>query len=454
MAGPRAPKRAKTLAPASPQGQRGIHLIGDIVGEMGSRWDPTQSTEVGIDGYIELFDPHTHHPKNVQIAVQSKTVVNFTGDDTEIRYACKRADIDYWIGCAMPVVLVVSRPSAREAYWISVKPYFNDPAHRGTTVVRIDRLTQRFTARSYDALLEVGRPADRSLVRSPALSPEALYCNLIPVRSFPKTIFTAPSLHPTRRDAWAQIRDSGLRVARPWTMHDGQFLGFMPPDTVPFDRIVDDGAVEANDAALWAFSKDVAARRVFAELMKYALRDDLATVDVAYFEREDVFAFRGDTSGERTWRYKNASQWSTMTVVHHYPSKNGDHLVLRHLAMEARFRYLGEKWYLEITPTYRFTTDGVTKFRFHQERLANIKRIEKNRAVLSQLLAWADTLNPIDLFDGSRRWLAFERVPTFLIHESVPDDAWLATAPIDEDGDEDEDADLDRQYDLLERLAR
>jgi hypothetical protein len=440
MARSRAPQKKKTLAPASPQGQRGIHLIGDIVGEMGSRWDTTQSTEVGLDGYIELFDPHTHQPKNVQIAVQSKTVVRFDGTDDEIRYTCRRADIDYWLSCAMPVILIVSRPATREVFWIDVKSYFTDPEHVGTTVVRIDRRTHRFTVRSYDALLEVGRPSDRSLVRSPVLSPEALYCNLIPLRSFPKTIFIAPARQPTRGHAWAQLRHSRMPVPRPWTIHGDQFIGFVTPEMPPFDRVVDN-AVEENDSVLWAYCEDPSARRVFAELLKYALREDLATLDIAYFERDSVFAFRGNTTAERTLRYRNVNQWSTMTVVHHYPDRNNNNfLVLRHLAMESKFRFLGGKWFLEITPTYRFTTDGVMKFRFHEERLSKIKRIEKNRAVLRQVMAWADCLNPTELFDGSRRWLEFERVPTFLIDESVPDDDWLS--PVDDEEEEEQGLDL------------
>jgi len=42
-------------------------------------------------------------------------------------------------------------------------------------------------------------------------------------------------------------------------------------------------------------SVDASVHRIFAELMKYALRDDLATVDVAYSERDDIFAYRGET---------------------------------------------------------------------------------------------------------------------------------------------------------------
>jgi uncharacterized protein DUF4365 len=146
----RPPKRSaekKTLSSYGPQGQRGIHLIGDIVGEMRSRFDPTQATEVGLDGYIEMFDPHTGHPKNVTLAVQSKTVDALEGDDRVVRYTCERKDIEYWLDCDLPVLLIVSRPSTCEAYWLHVQAFFNDPENEGTTVTRISERNRCFGSR-------------------------------------------------------------------------------------------------------------------------------------------------------------------------------------------------------------------------------------------------------------------------------------------------------------------
>jgi hypothetical protein len=62
------------------------------------------------------------------------------------------------------------------------------------------------------------------------------------------------------------------------------------------------------------------------------------------------------------------------------------------MAFRGQFRRLDAQWYLEITPTYRFTFDGLHLDRFHEERLSTIKRIEGNRAVLSAVLFWAHFL--------------------------------------------------------------
>lgn len=197
---------------------------------MRSRFDPTQATEVGLDGYIELFDPHTGHPKNVTLAVQSKTVDRFDGDDRVVRYTCERKDIEYWLDSDLPVVLVVSRPSTREAYWLSVQTFFNDPDNVGTTVAYFDRAKNRFTARSYDALLEVGRPSDRSLVRSPVPSMEALFCNLIPLRSYPRTVFVGAATCSTRAEARGRLRATGQYVPRAWLIAR-LLIDYCSPDT-------------------------------------------------------------------------------------------------------------------------------------------------------------------------------------------------------------------------------
>ena len=38
----------------------------------------------------------------------------------------------------------------------------------------------------------------------------------------------------------------------------------------------------------------------------------------------------------------------------------------RHVGFERRFRFIGDKWYLEITPTYHFTSDGHQVHPFHE----------------------------------------------------------------------------------------
>jgi hypothetical protein len=62
-----------------------------------------------------------------------------------------------------------------------------------------------------------------------------------------------------------------------------------------------------------------------------------------------------------------------------------------------------DQWYLEITPTYRFTRNGKDLDRYHEQRLSGIKRIERNRSVLRQLLLWQAVLRaPWTRLDRSR----------------------------------------------------
>ena len=56
--------RSKKLPAGGHLGQRGINLLEHIVLEMGSRWTASGPNEIGIDGYIELFDPNTRTPSS------------------------------------------------------------------------------------------------------------------------------------------------------------------------------------------------------------------------------------------------------------------------------------------------------------------------------------------------------------------------------------------------------
>ena len=87
---------------------------------------------------------------------------------------------------------------------------------------------------------------------------------------------------------------------------------------------------------------------------------------------------------------------------------------------------LGDEWYLEITPTYHFTSDGYKEDMFRAERLKGIKRLERNPAVLGQLLMWADYLRkPIQsLFSSEYSFLSFGELATVDTSTSLPDDVW------------------------------
>ena len=84
------------------------------------------------------------------------------------------------------------------------------------------------------------------------------------------------------------------------------------------------------------------------------------------------------------------------------------------------------KWYLEVEPTYHFTRDGKRGDRFGGSRLSGIKRLERNPAVLGQLLMWSQVLAPgATLFRKAYPHLAFGPPLTFELPASIDDALYL-----------------------------
>jgi hypothetical protein len=118
-----------------------------------------------------------------------------------------------------------------------------------------------------------------------------------------------------------------------------------------------------------------------------------------------------------------------MTVVAKYSKKSRDgrqFTWLRHLAFRRQFRLFEDQWYLEITPTYVFTWDGVHLDRFHLQRLKTIKLIEKNRAVLAAIVFWSDYLKTKEdlLYSSNPRKLKFGDLMETNIEVGIDDNAW------------------------------
>jgi Domain of unknown function (DUF4365) len=111
-------------------GQDGINLIATIVGSMRHLWTPTSAqSDLGIDGYIELCrdtEDGKRVATNFIIQVQSKATHSSWSreDENGFVYNVDERDLRHWLAGNHPVILVLSRPSTCEAYWISIKDYF------------------------------------------------------------------------------------------------------------------------------------------------------------------------------------------------------------------------------------------------------------------------------------------------------------------------------------------
>jgi nucleoside phosphorylase len=241
--------------------------------------------------------------------------------------------------------------------------------------------------------------------KTPAAAQDAAvqeaFSNLLPLRHFPERIFIAPAMVGTEAAGWAKINSvakskTSPRVPGTWCIFEKNIYSFLDPELSRLRNIVDVGGIDSFNTSDWSESTDDEKRRMFVRLLNRALREDLWNVGVRYHRDSKVFAFMGRPSEPpRRLTYGNLKLRSSATVVAHYETKgeNGKtYKYLRHSACHTRFRRLNDAWHIEVNPTYRFTRDGKELDRFHESRLSGIKRLERNRSVVSQLLQWQATL--------------------------------------------------------------
>lgn len=265
---------------------------------------------------------------------------------------------------------------------------------------------------------------------------DVLYSNLVPLKAYPPRIYSAPATVSTYGQAWALLRKTRSKAHIPgsWILHNNMIHSFTDPEESRLENIVDTGGIESNPSSEWAESDDPDRARLFVQLLNGALRDDLDFKDVWFFSDDKIYAFAGHIDDKPLqYRYQNIRQRSAITVVSHYTHQAQDgrsYPYLRHNAFSGRFRRVDGTFYLEVTPTYRFTTDGKHKDQFHDDRLSGIKRLERNRAVLSQVRLWNDLLvAPLtegELLLTFGQALSFPYVPKFEVEqvswEEYPDE--------------------------------
>lgn len=264
---------------------------------------------------------------------------------------------------------------------------------------------------------------------------EEAFSNLLPLRHFPERLYIGPALCRSMKHGWSILRRPGSthHVSGAWTLYENNIYSFDDPDRTTLREIVDIGGIDEFESKEWAFSSDPNKRRLFVYLLNACLRQDLWSLGVRHHGDQDIYAFMGWLDDEpRRLKYANLKVRSTVTVVSHYENESKDgkkYRYLRHNAFQGRFRFLGGHYYLEITPTYRFTRDGRDLDRYHEERLSGIKRLERNRSVLSQLLIWQATLRaPWPRVDVSRL-LEFAPLMSFKFPSNIVESELTALDP-------------------------
>lgn len=442
--------KGKKIGHADMRGDSGIALIHRIVNKMGFVWNALH-LEAGIDGLIEVRDANTEVVSNCIIQVQSKAGNSYFKSETEttFEFICKERDLDYWLGGNSPVILVVSRPSNDEAYWVSIKDYFKDPKLRKTRRIVFEKTRDRFEVESRDRIASLAIPIQSGLYLSAIPQEEVLFSNLIPLTEYPKRLFRATTRLRYPSQVWEQFEKSKQQGQPEWFLHEKYIYSFHDLTFPPWTRFCIAGTTRNLSTDDWAYSHERKKNYVFVRLLLGCLKELLFRQGIRYQKLKDHYFFRATED-------LNERKVGGLSVFKAYESKQtaGRIAYFRHRAAKLKWVRFDDSWYLEVTPSYHFTRDGWKLSRFFEERLRGIKQLERqNKTHLRQVRLWEEILTQKHIISSRKKLhqksffeddsdaeparepyelISFKDILSFTIDKNVPEKVWLSSRYDDE----------------------
>lgn len=418
----------KKIAKQDITGEKGIALIQTRCLEMGLVFRAERVFDAGVDGTIEIREAATGVMRNYRINVQSKaTEGRFTSETGQtFTYTVEERDLNYWLGGNLPTILVRSRPDTSEAYWVWVDGYFKDPERRKSRKIEFHKEKDRFDATAYAGLLEVAEQGIPGAYVQTAPRNETLVSNLMRLASFSDTIYVAPTALDLRTHVLAALGQPP-EVGEEWILRSGMIYSFYNLTEPVWRNVCDSGAVEPLPSSEWADSDELPKQGEFVDLMNRALDEKLLTDGIYYNQADDLYYF--ELRGDQPRIEGSGKSGPGRTVIEVYENvRKKDKKVFkyyRHYALKTRWTRVDGEWYLELTPTYYFTSDGNNKYTFHENQLRGIKRIEKNPAVRYLVEFWGHFLSKSpDIFGKTYPFLSFGALKTFPVDFGFDDASW------------------------------
>ncbi len=273
---------------------------------------------------------------------------------------------------------------------------------------------------------------------------EVVHTNLLRVKAYPENVFVAEARFTDGKKAFDELRRHGTGFPGAWLLREGRIFSFHDLDDTVLKHLCE-GDPDAIETTHWSESDDEDERRVFVHLMGRTLSEVLYPRKVSYCSKKRHYYFRtvrypGDdgewVQEERKVRFRNKRRKSRRTVV--FDRREKYNQGWEHAAVETRFLSIGDEWYVSLTPTYRFTTDGRALHRLHEEFLKQKQQREFNESILSQVLLWSDVLGGETFESDAPALIEFESRPLSLEHtRGIHDSAWTRPEP-DEVADDDD----------------
>jgi hypothetical protein len=428
---------AKRLTQAQLLGQRGVNLIEERVLAMGFAWHPTnQALEVGIDGLIEIRDVQTGRMSGSFLHVQSKARTTLEREtDTSFEFTCTREDLEYWLSGTAPVLLIVSKPRERSAWWVSVKDYFRPQERRQSRRIKFNKQSMRFDEFSGPELFALSSAAGSGAYFRPPPKHENLITNLLRVTRFPTRLYRALTLFRDREDLRTQLKKQVEWPETEYILTGGLIVSVHDLRNDPWPTVCDVSTIETVETEEWRTSEAQDIQNDFTRLLNLCLARRVAPMGMHYLKEAEALYFKAskpiegsDALPRRTISYRSRMRKTSRTVFEGYMSKSDPSHVAyyRHVGFERHFRWISGKWFLEFNPTYHYTTDGHEPHPFREEYLSKIKTFEGNNAVGGLVVMFAALLqDEPSLFRETYPHLGFGVLEAAQVPVGIDDFSWL-----------------------------
>ncbi|MEQ9487661.1 MAG: DUF4365 domain-containing protein [Alphaproteobacteria bacterium] len=409
---------------------------------IGFQFDCRSRLEAGVDGIAEVMDDGRPLARMIAVQVKATKSGKYTSEDDQgFSYLLKNKDLAYWRGSNLPVVIVLYRQSDETFYWQEIPSGFNESERR----LRFDKQKNVLDRDAVDRLAALTVPkAGFGYFVPPLGGGEEALVNILPV-ILPREIFVASTPHTSKKAA-SILLDGDEAPRFDWVIRGGSFWSFHDPRTSQCRNIVDLDQVEAVETDFLAFHEEIEEQNNFSYLLKATLKHQVWD-DLCWHKENKLFYFRAlKPNQSRTYFYEASKKKTNAVVVNVITSKKEEGRVdfVRHHAFVPRFELLGDQWFLIITPTYHFTTNGFTPHSYPQALLSGKKRMDNSASLRGQVIMWHRFLTKSDfakddLFGQqveNYRSLCFDVPPQIALETRVPEDVWGSQKKKSEESDD------------------
>ncbi|AQQ05416.1 hypothetical protein B0E33_19080 [Roseibium algicola] len=416
---------------------------------IGFQFDGRSRLEAGIDGIAEVMDDGTPLAKMIAVQVKARDKAKYSNETDEgFTYLLRTEDLHYWRNSNLPVILVLYRRSDETFYWKEIPNAFSVDERK----LVFDKNADLLNHQSADSLAQLTVPkAGHGYYVPPLGGGEEALVNMLPIK-LPNEIFVASTPY-TSKQAMAILFDGDESPRFDWAIKGRTFWSFHDPREECTAQIVDEDQVEAIETSMIAFHEDINEQNNFSFLLKQVLRHQFGR-DLGWDKERKIFYFLAEVENQsRVFKYQSTVNRAEADVVNAVKDKKDEDRIafVRHHAFSARFELMLDQWFLILSPTYHFTTNGFIPHSYPAALLAGKKRLDNNASLRGQVIMWHRFLSgsevPKDDLFGSyhsgEKYLGFGPPPSVSLPTTVPEKAWASSKS--KKGSESED-------DLLEGL--